>query len=233
MDELSIIEQAVEQKKAELKELHDVEASASALKSLIEEHRSQKEEFEKFIESQRHLWEEEKAKKEREEEEYRRKWSEEQLIIRRNLEEELSVIQQQSIEKHTLLEKDLLKREQVLKNKELEWGNLIRELELFMKRLVARTRRDHTRVSSVEVDLQKDAPPVEDSAVSNSPLSCRNLSDEKKISGTEGEADESANPSIESIREMLLSQGRRIENIHANLKENQEPEAFRIPPPEN
>ena len=113
MDELDTVQQMIVQKKAELKKIYDIEASAAALETLIAEHRSQKEEFENFIEAQRHLWEEEKMKKEREEEAYRRKWSEEQLKIRRNLEEELRVIQKQSIEKHEVLERDLIKREQV------------------------------------------------------------------------------------------------------------------------
>jgi hypothetical protein len=138
-NELKTVQQELAQKKKELKELYDVEASAATLLKLQEEHRLKKSEFEKFIESRHRLWEEEKALKQKEDEEYRKalklRWQQEEEEHRNKLASELSLGRQRleeklrqiqhGIEKQELLKRDLLEREQELKRKELEWVRLI------------------------------------------------------------------------------------------------------------
>jgi hypothetical protein len=247
VDEFNEVEQAVLNKKAELKEIYDIETSAAALANLVQEHRLKKAEFERFLESQHRLWEEEKKKKkleeeeyrnalelerQREEEEYEKKWSEKRGIIQQKLEEELRAIQRQSSEQQKLLEIDLLNREQVLKKKELEWDKLIQELELFMTRLLARARKDSLGLIPDRPDID-DTPTVKNNPISDTPPSPENVSDEKEMSDIRRELDESASSSVASIREMLLSQERRIENIYESLKENLKSAPFKGPPREN
>jgi len=246
VDEFNAVDEEVRNKKAELKEIYDVEASAAALANLVEEHRLQKAEFERLMESQRRLWEEEKLKKEhedveyknalklsrqREEEEYEKKWSEKRDIIRQKLEEELRAKQRQSSEQQKLLEIDLLNRERILKKKELEWDKLIRELELFMTRLLERTRKDNIDQIADRSDID-DTPTLKNSPTSDTPRSPGNVSDEKEMSDVKRELDRSKDSSVESIREMLLSQERRIENIYESLKENLKSAPFKKPPPQ-
>ena len=246
VDAFHAVEQEVLHKKAELKEIHDVEASAAALANLVEEHRLQKAEFDKIMERQRRLWEEEKLKREhedaeynralklhrqREEEEYEKKWSEKRDMIRQKLEEELRAIQRQNSEQQKLLEIDLLNRERILKKKELEWDKLVQELELFMTRLLARTGKDNTGVLSDRSDMAAMSA-AKNNLTSDTPPSPENVPDEKEMSDIKRELDESEKSSVESIREMLLSQERRIENIYESLKENLKSDSFKVPPPE-
>ncbi len=152
-DQLRAIQSAVDLKKEELKRLHDIDAAATALEQLIENHRLQKEGFESDMERQRRLWEEEIAQREQEErdyhenlriqrqheeEEYRRNWAVEQSKAREQLEEELRTMEQKNREKLEAIERDCLARELVLKEKELEWIQLIQELEQFISKLSKR-----------------------------------------------------------------------------------------------
>jgi hypothetical protein len=211
--------------------------SLDELKAVRQSVVREKAEFESFMENQRRLRAEEKTLKEREdreyreslklrrqqeEEEYKRKCGEKQLIVRQKLGEELRGIHEQSFEKQKALERDLFKREQALKEKELELGRLIRELELFMTRLAERTRKDYAGVRTSRAVLPKDSLPIDSDISSDFPGASENVSDRKKIPNVPGELDEDENPSVASIREMLLSQGRKIENIAADLAENQE-----------
>jgi hypothetical protein len=245
VDEFNTVEQEVLHKKAELKEIYDVEASAAVLANLVEEHRLQKAEFEKFMENQRRLWEEEKLKREHEDEEYRqalqlhrqqeekeyeKKWSEKRDMIRQKLEEELRAIQHQNSEQRKLLEIDLLNRERILKKKELEWDKLVQELDLFMTRLLARTRKDNINPIPVRPDIG-NMPAVKNNLTSDTPRRAENVSVEKEMSDAGRELDESGNSSVESIRKMLLSQERRIDNIYESLKENLKSAPFKATPP--
>ena len=90
--------------------------------------------------------------------------------------------QQQSLKKQQALERDCLERELALKEKELEWVQLIQELEQFMSKLTRRAQaQTATRVGPAAPDQ----------------------SGQKDPDGTD----------IASLKEMLLSQGQRIENI--------------------
>ncbi len=245
LNELKSIQQDVAGKKQELKELYDIEASAEALQHLNEEHRLKQSEFEGFMEGQRRLWEEEKnlrekedeeyrqvlkIRRKREEEEYKHKLAREELAARQKLEEELLQLRQQNVEKQELLKQDLLKREKALKEKELEWVRLIQELELFMTGLVERTRKKNAGCVSGVTDPGKGAVPIHADVASDAPAGIRKYAEEDKKPGIAEEPNGNADPSVASVREMLLSQGRRIENIQDDLRDNREPVPFRLRP---
>lgn len=185
---------AAELKKKELKNLYDIEAAAGALQQLIQAHQKEKEAFERSMADQRSLWEQEKAKRtqedkdycedlrirrEREAEEYKQKTAADRLKAQQQLEEELKAVQQEELQKRQSVERDLRQRELKLKEKELEWVQLIQELEQFMSKLTQRTQAAALAASA----------PAE-------------------------EAPEKA--SVTSLKEMLVSQGKRIENLEAS-----------------
>jgi hypothetical protein len=202
-EQLGRIRVAVDSKKKELKNLHGIEASVVALDRLAAEHQRQKETLERLMADQRAQWEAEKAKRareereyaenfrirrEREEEEHRQKWAAEKLKAQQKLEEEMRIVQQETLQKQHALERDCLERELILKEKELEWVQLIQELEQFMSKLAHRAQaQTAARLGPVAVD----------------PTVPQEFQDRKDANGA----------SITSLKEMLVSQGRRIENL--------------------
>ena len=206
-EQLNRIRSEVESRKNELKTIRGIEASAAALQRITEDYRQQKESFERIMANQRTLWEEEKGnrareekeylenlrmRREREEEENRQKWAAEKLKAQQKLDEELKAIQQESLEKQQALERDCLQRELILKEKELEWVQLIQELEQFMSKLTRRTQA-HAAARPGEAAAQ---PAFQETASS------------EQMAKEPGEVD-----SISSLKEMLVSQGRRIETL--------------------
>jgi hypothetical protein len=210
-EQLARIQTEVDSKKKELKDLHGVEISVAALDRLAAEHQHQKESLERLIADQRAQWETERARRtreeneyveslrirrEREEEEYRQRWAGEKLKAQQRLEEEMRNIQQERLQKVQALERDCLERELILKEKELEWVQLIQELEQFMSKL---TRRTHAQ-SAVRLEPVPAEPPAQ-------PATQRGeIPEGQNRKGTESE-------DISSLKEMLMSQGRRIENL--------------------
>jgi hypothetical protein len=155
-EQLRMIEQAVEFKTEELKRLCDIENAAATLDRLLEKQRLEKEQFEAVMARQRSLWEEEKvardqeneeylerlkAERQREEEEYQRQWAVKQSKAKQELSEELQSIQKKNQADQEALEKDFLERDIHLKQKELEWMQLVQELEQFMSKLGNREKR--------------------------------------------------------------------------------------------
>jgi hypothetical protein len=210
-EQLTRIRAAVDLKEKELKDLHGIEASVAALDRLAVEHQRQKEMLERLMADQRAQWEAEKARRtreereytenlrirrEREEEEYRQKWAGEKLKSQQKHEEEMRIIQQERLQKQQALERDCLERELVLKEKELEWVQLIQELEQFMSKLTRRTQaQSAARFGSV-------------AAESMAPLATQ------KAATTERQDLKNTNrDDITSLREMLVSQGQKIENL--------------------
>ena len=100
-----------------------------------------------------------------------------------------------------------------------------------MTRLLARTGKDNTGVLSDRSDMAAMSA-AKNNLTSDTPPSPENVPDEKEMSDIKRELDESEKSSVESIREMLLSQERRIENIYESLKENLKSDSFKVPPPE-
>ena len=155
VEQLKQIYSAVDLKKNELKTLLGFEASADALQRLSLDYRQQKENFERMILEQRTFWEKEKSKRtqeereyqenlqirrQHEEEEYQQVWAAGKLKLQQKLEEELQIIQQETLSKQRALELEYRDREFALKQKELEWAQLIQELEQFMAKLTMRVR---------------------------------------------------------------------------------------------
>jgi len=160
-DQLAAIQAAVDLKEDELKRLHQIDAAAETLEQILESQRTQKENFEAQIESERRAWDEEKARRvqeenayverlniqrQLEEEEYKRTLEEEKVKALQQLEEELRLIQQENRLKQEAIERDCVERELAMKEKELEWAQLIQELEQFMSKL---TQRVQSRTGSV------------------------------------------------------------------------------------
>jgi hypothetical protein len=80
-----------------------------------------------------------KAERQREEEEYRRQCAVEHSKAKRELEVELQSIKKKNQAYLEALEKSFLERDLHLKQKELEWVQLVQELEQFMSKLGKRT----------------------------------------------------------------------------------------------
>ncbi len=261
-DQLLSIRSAVDLKKQELETLNQTFA---AVKQSIDDSRLHKENLERFMASQRIAWEEErqmrarqeekyleslKIQRQREEEEHRQKLAADHLRAQQKLEEELKAIHQRNLEKQRAVERDWLEREQLLKERELEWIQLIQELEQFMSTLSRHTqsrvagRVDAARrISTPPPNLpssNSDAPQKEDA-----PQHAVNSGDAPKAERT-SEMPHSASgqsrnaifgnapisepkPSIPALREMLLSQERRIENLSARLSEKRDSSPLKFP----
>jgi hypothetical protein len=225
-EQLDAIKAAVDLKKSELKRLHDIDAAAVKLEQLLEDHRKQKESFEAQMRNESRAWEEEKARqleeekayeetlklqRQREEEEYKRAWEVEKARAQQQIEEEFRLIQQKNRLKQEAMERDYMQRELILKEKELEWVQLIQELEQFMSKL---TRRAQSRA-----------------AVPMSPPQAEGLQETVRSGEEQGSGEpsthqaEESQPSLSSLKEMLVSQGRRIENL--NTEVGKEPPPFR------
>jgi chromosome segregation ATPase len=153
---LDEIQNSLERKKQELKELYAIEACVTSLKALEEEHRVREEKFAALMENRRRQWAEEEDLRRREEEEYgrnlkrrrqqqqqeyERSMIEERSRLRNNMEEELRKILQETRDKQSAREEELQKREQALNGREVECRRLIQELDSLMKRLVERKSR--------------------------------------------------------------------------------------------
>lgn len=156
-EQLKMMEQEVALKTEALKRLHYIEAAVVELEQLRESQRLEKEQFDNFMAGQRSLWEEEKAKRDqgnqeylanlksqrqRDEEEYQCQWADEKQKGKQELAAELLAIQKKNRANQEALEKDFLKRELLLKEKELEWMQLVQELEQFISKL---GRRAHSQ----------------------------------------------------------------------------------------
>jgi len=247
LDQLDKIRLAVDLKRKEFKALSE---SAASAKLQIEDHRMQRENLDHLMEGQRRAWEEEKARRaqqereylenlkiqrQREEEEYRHMWAVEQLKAQQKLEEELRTIQQRSLEKQQALERDCLQREQTLKEKELEWIQLIQELEQFMSRLARHTQSQsaaYTELHAKEPSLQSDFAVLNSPAANEEEKSRdQSLNQNRPLSPIFGNAlTEESQPSLSSLKEMLLSQGRRIENLNAELSAKRETAPLKFSP---
>lgn len=216
-EQLAQVRSTLDAKNKELKAIYGLEASVATLEELVREKRQQKEEAERQMELERTAWEQEKARREqeerqylenlrirrqRDEEEYKQRWAAEKLKAQQKLEEELRVIQQEALKRQQALERDCLDRELKLKEKELEWVQLIQELEQFMSKLTRRTQAQTAAYS--DLIARESAPsgqPAEPAPAvpSDSPA-----------------ADPLAKPeTISSLKEMLVSQGRRIETLNS------------------
>jgi chromosome segregation ATPase len=125
-EQLKAIQSAVEVKKSELKSLEAQVESERRTREEEKMHQSQQEN--EYVENL-------KIQRQREEEEYKRAWDLEKAKARQQLDEELRLIRQENRLKQEAIERDCLRREMALKEKEVEWVQLTQELEQFMSRL--------------------------------------------------------------------------------------------------
>jgi hypothetical protein len=259
MEQLHGILLAIDLKKKELKALHEIDASAASLKQLIEEHRLERESFERLMVNQRNVWEEEKAQRaleekeyveslkiqrQQEEEKYRHAWAAEQQEARQKMDKELYAVQQISLEKQNASEREFQDREQRLQDKEQEWERLIQELERLMSRLNVRAQSQsaagseaHKQTSFTQTDPppspateQKEPHTLKQENISNTSFFFENpLTGERILEKTNPPHNPSSDsffkiafmeepkPLLSSLKEILQSHGRRIENAHADF----------------
>jgi hypothetical protein len=250
---------AIDLKKKELKTLHEIDASAASLKQLIEEHRLERESFERLMENQRNIWEEEKAhraleekeyvenlkiQRQQEEEKFKHAWAAEQQEARQKMDKELYAVQQISLEKQSASERELQDREKRLQDKEQEWERLIQEMELLMSRLSVRAQsqsaagsEEHKKANITQPDPptspvtnQKETHTLKRENVSNTSFFFENpLTGERILEKTNLPHNPSSDsffkiafmeepkPLLSSLKEILQSHGRRIENAHADF----------------
>lgn len=251
-EQLSRIRSAIDLKKNELKNV--VDGSAAALERLKEEYRGQKEHLDRRIETQRELWakqetqreqeeleylENVRARREREEEEYRQMWAAEKLKAQQKLDEELRLVQQESLKKQQAMERDCLERELILKQKELEWVQLIQELEQFMTKLARKTQAQAAirsepvlKEASRQNGLKESVPGETEQQIRgevNQGFDLGNasapevtlderrgmLSDADPLFGSE--STDSSESAVSALKEMLVTQGRKIESLNAEI----------------
>jgi hypothetical protein len=167
------IQRAILAKEAELKEIYEIQKSASTLTALIEAQQRRRDEFEselaadresltQEIESTRTAWEAERKsreaeikeqvaaeqkRREREREEYRYAFAREQQLTKDRFADEMSKAQRELEERKSLVEKELAERENVVASSESELAEMRRKIEAFPEELrssVAKAAQDAT-----------------------------------------------------------------------------------------
>ena len=151
------VKTAVQGKEAELKEIYEIEKTASSLAALLEVQRQKREQFdaemaeekeklEQEIEAQRAQWErevqqrdserkevalEEKKRKERAAEEYRYQFEREQKLAREAFDDEKARMEREVQSKKEEMERELAEREHTVSEKERELKELQHKTQLF------------------------------------------------------------------------------------------------------
>jgi len=149
-ERLTTIREAVALEARELERLHKIDVAATSLDYLLQDYRSQKEKLEAEISTQRASWDEEelqraheqkefeenlKKQRQREIEEYEYKKALERKKAQDKYDEEIRLLEKKDKEKQESLEKSWQQREAALKEKEVEWAQLKKEVEEFPARL--------------------------------------------------------------------------------------------------
>jgi colicin import membrane protein len=147
---LSTVREAVALERGELEQLHKIDVAASALDHLVQDYAREKERLDAEMTAQRHAWDEETTRLERERKEQeenlkkQRQREIEDYEYRKNLErkkaqdkyeEELRARDKKNREQQEALEKTWQIREAVLKEQEGELARLKKEAETFPARL--------------------------------------------------------------------------------------------------
>jgi hypothetical protein len=202
---LQAVQSALDSKKKELATLNEIEMLSTSLEQRIEALRQQKENLDHIIAEQRSAWEKEKERRTREEKEYiddlnarrrqdeqdyQKAWAAEQERGRQRLDEELRAIQLEKQDVQATIETDLQERELLLKKKELEWGQLIQELEQFLYKL-ERRHGLHDNIHAVWPNGATDEQPGHASMGS---ASSTNMQDEPELYAAEGENGHDSDP---------------------------------------
>ena len=167
------IQRAIAAKDKELKEIYEIQRSASTLTALLETHERQREQLEadyaerklelhREIEESRAQWDNEQKdrdaamkerdaaelkRREREREEYRYTFAREQQQAKDKFADEMAAAHKQLAEQKTSQERDLAERERAVKSREEELASLRLRVEAFPKELdaaVAKAVKDAT-----------------------------------------------------------------------------------------
>jgi hypothetical protein len=162
----------------------------------------------------------------------------------KKVDEELRAIQRTGLEKQKAAERELQDRERRLSEKEQEWNRLIQELELLMSRLAKRSQlqssvnseaQKNASLTSRDVSISPESNKPEmvvlnrqnvanSSFYSESPLTGERIS-EKTHFPHDLSSDsffkiafmEEPKPLLSSLKEILQTHGRRIENAHGDF----------------
>jgi len=155
------IQRAIAAKEQELREIYEIQKSASTLTALIEAHQRKEEEFEKDLEAQREElareietnrenWSEEKKqhdieikerdaaeqkKRERDREEYRYTFAREQQLAKDQFEDQSAKAEREFAERTSETEKQLAQREKAIVEREKEFADLRAKADGFNKSL--------------------------------------------------------------------------------------------------
>jgi hypothetical protein len=207
---LQDVQSALDMKKKELATLNEIEMLTASLEQQIQDLRQQKENLDHIIAEQRSAWEKEierrtreekeyiddlNARRRQEEQDYQKAWTAEQERGRRRLDEELRAIQLEKQDAQVTIETDLQERELLLKKKELEWSQLIQELEQFLTKL----ERRHWLHDTLHAVWQNEATLEQPGQSLMGSTSSTNMQDEPELYAPEGANEPDSDPEDGSI----------------------------------
>jgi hypothetical protein len=213
------IQRAIAARDKELREIHEIERSASTLTALLEAHdrkqgelhhdyTEQKQQLEEEIEQTRTAWEQERKiretegkerdtaeqkRREREKEEYRYAQAREQQQARDQFADEVAKAQKELAERQAQAERELAERERQMKSREEEFTSLRQRVEAFPKELEAAVTK---AVREATARLQQDSAAREE-------LAKREFAGEKNVLMTR----------ITSLEQTAKDQADRIANL--------------------
>lgn len=214
------IQRAIVAKDAELKEIYEIQRSASTLTALLEAHEQKrtqleaemaetKERLEQQIEQTRSEWEHEKKqreaeakeresaeqkRREREKEEYRYGFAREQQQARDQFTDETAKAQKELAERKSAVDRELQERERAIKSREDELTSLRQRVDAFPKELEAAVAR---AVKDAAARQQQEAAAREE-------LSKREFAGEKNVLTTRiASLDQTAKEQAEQIARLL------------------------------
>ena len=179
------VKRAILAKEQELKDIYEIQKSASTLTALIESHQRKQDEFEREMEADREQlqreiiemrekWIEEKKeheaelkerdaaetkRREREREEYRYTFTREQQLAKDQFADEMAKAQRELSEKRAQMEKDLTERQRTIESREQELSELRHKVEAFDSQLssaVAKAVADATAKAQADAASREE-----------------------------------------------------------------------------
>jgi colicin import membrane protein len=150
VERLTTIREAVALEQRELERLHKIDIVATSLDNMLQDYHSEKEKLESEISASRAAWVEEeltrareqkdiednlKKQRQREIEEYEYKKALERKKAQDKYDEEIRLLEKKDKERQENLEKTWQQREAALKEREVEWAQLKKEVDDFPARL--------------------------------------------------------------------------------------------------
>jgi len=214
VEKLTTIREAVALEQKELERLHKIDIAATSLDNMLQQYNEEKEKLENEINSRRAAWEEEeltrareqketednlKKQRQREIEEYEYRKALERKKAQDKYDEEIRLLEKKDKEKQENLEKSWQQREAALKEREVEWAQLKKEVDDFPLRL------------KKEIDAAVNAAlkSAEQRFEQQTLLLKKDSDAEKRISELQ----------IQSLKEMVDRQAAEIAKLHAQFEE--------------